>query len=172
MSIDQNRKTVYIPTPYDEQIEAKNDELNKTYVYYGADGSRSKENQTRQDENALSISRSNKVERAASKSGSAYSNSKWDLVDASKENESAVTNVDDKDLPEEMKGLTVEKRKEYVKQKATERAKLQSDILELSKKRSAYIAAHKETKPGEIVLEDAMIKAIHEKGIEKKMNWK
>ena len=172
MSIDQNRKTVYIPTPYDDQIETKNDELNKTYVYYGADGLRSKANQAKQDENALSISRSNKVERAASKSGAAYTNKSWDLVDAAKENEAAVANVDEKDLPAEMKGMTIEKRKEYVKQKLEERSRVQSEIRALSKKRAEYIAAHRETKAGEVVLEDAMIKAIHQKGIEKKMSWK
>ena len=49
MSIEQNQKTIYIPTPYDDQIEALNDRLNDTYVYYGKTGESKKENQLYQD---------------------------------------------------------------------------------------------------------------------------
>lgn len=82
MSIEQNSKTVYIPTPYDDRISQLNDQLNKTYVYYGSTGSRKKEMQEAQDNNAASYGAANKAERAVSKSSSAYVNSTWDLVDA------------------------------------------------------------------------------------------
>jgi len=36
MSIQQNSRTVYVPTPYDDKIAELNDKLNATYVYYGA----------------------------------------------------------------------------------------------------------------------------------------
>jgi hypothetical protein len=36
MSIEQNRKTVYVPSPYDDRISALNEKLNDTYVYYGS----------------------------------------------------------------------------------------------------------------------------------------
>jgi hypothetical protein len=49
MSIEQNSKTVYVPTPYDDQIAALNDKLNATYVYYGASGEYRKEQQIVQD---------------------------------------------------------------------------------------------------------------------------
>ena len=84
MSIEQNQRTVYIPTPYDEKIDAMNDRLNNTYVYYGKSGASKKEQQEIQDSNAMSYSRSNKVERAVSKSTHLYKNSTWDLVYASK----------------------------------------------------------------------------------------
>jgi hypothetical protein len=54
MSIDQNSKTAYVPTPYDGQIAALNDKLNETYVYYGASGEYRKEQQIVQDKNAAS----------------------------------------------------------------------------------------------------------------------
>ncbi|HET9053933.1 MAG TPA: vWA domain-containing protein, partial [Cyclobacteriaceae bacterium] len=85
MSIQQNSKTVYVSTPYDDRLSQLNDQLNKTYVYYGSTGVRKKEMQLVQDRNAESYGAANKAERTVSKSSHAYSNSTWDLVDASKD---------------------------------------------------------------------------------------
>ena len=86
MSIEQNSKTVYVPTPYDGQIAALNDELNGTYVYYGASGEYRKEQQILQDKNAASYGLANIAERSFCKSSHAYKNSNWDLVEAAKNN--------------------------------------------------------------------------------------
>src|SRR5215213_472888 len=59
MSIDQNSKTAYVPTPYDEQIAALNDKLNATYVYYGESGEERKDQQIVQDKNAASYGLAN-----------------------------------------------------------------------------------------------------------------
>jgi len=44
MSIEQNRRTVYVETPFDNQINDLGNLLNKTYIYYGASGSVQMEN--------------------------------------------------------------------------------------------------------------------------------
>src|SRR5260221_1602162 len=93
MSIEQNRKTVFIPTPYDTRISALNDQMNNTYIYYGRSGVSKKELQSKQDKNAESYGLSNKVDRAVSKSSHAYQNSSWDLVDAAKDDDKAVANA-------------------------------------------------------------------------------
>ena len=61
MSIEQNRKTVFIATPYDSKIEACNERLNKTYIYYGPSGRDKKDSQAAQDRNAESYGQANKV---------------------------------------------------------------------------------------------------------------
>lgn len=170
MSIEQDRKTVYIPSPYDERISALNDKLNSTYVYYGASGASKKEMQAAQDSNAESYGQSNKVERAISKSTHAYKNSSWDLVDASKENEKAIVEAKDEDLPKEMKGMTVTQRQAYVKQKADERKKVQEEIQTLNKKRSEYIAANT-PKGEENSLDASMMKAVKEKAKQKNLSF-
>ncbi len=111
MSIEQDRKTVYVPTPYDDRIAELNDRLNDTYIYYGRSGYSKKENQIAQDKNAESYSKSNKVERAVSKSSHVYDNSSWDLVDASKDNEKVISEAKDEELPKEMRGMTVSKER-------------------------------------------------------------
>jgi len=171
MSIEQNRKTVYIATPYDQKIAECNERLNKTYIYYGASGEQKKDAQVAQDMNAESYGMANKVERAVSKSSHAYKNSSWDLVDAAKEDESVISAAPAEQLPAEMQGMSAEQRKGYVTQKANERKKIQNEIQELNKKRQEYIAAHSQNENEETMLDGAMIKAIREKAKTKNLVW-
>jgi hypothetical protein len=171
MSIEQDRKTVYIPTPYDERIDAANDRLNNTYVYYGATGAYKKENQVSQDKNAESYSKENKVERAVSKSSHAYKNSSWDLVDASKDNEKVLIETKEEDLPKEMKGMTTDQRKAFIKQKSDERKTIQLEIQSLNKKRMEYIASHTPQGNKEAMLDAAMINAIKQQAKTKNLTW-
>jgi hypothetical protein len=170
MSIEQDRKTVYVQTPYDERIEALNERLNDTYIYYGSSGRSKKENQSRQDENAESFSRSNKVERAISKSSHAYLNSSWDLVDAARNDDKVIAQAETENLPEEMKTMSVEERKLYVKEKAEERRRIQKEIGELSVTRDKYIESHKGNDSGN-TLDAAMIKAVREQARAKNLSW-
>lgn len=171
MSIEQNRKTVYIATPYDDRISALNESLNKTYVYYGASGASKKEMQAAQDSNAETYGQANKVERAVSKSSHAYRNSSWDLVDASKENDEIISKAKDEELPKEMKGMSVTQRQQYVKQKADERAKIQGEIQSLNKKRQEYITINSPKDGGDSSLDAAMIKAVREKAKQKSLSF-
>lgn len=171
MSIEQNRKTVYISTPYDSKIAECNDRLNKTYIYYGASGEQRKAAQEEQDVNAGSYGMSNKVERAVSKSTHAYKNSSWDLVDAAKDDESVIAAAPVEQLPEEMQGMSATQRKAYVSQKAKERKAIQDEIQELNNKRQEYIATHTEKGNEESMLDAAMIKAIRDKAKSKNLVW-
>ncbi len=171
MSIEQNRKTVYISTPYDSKIAECNDRLNKTYIYYGASGEQRKAAQEEQDVNAGSYGMSNKVERAVSKSTHAYKNSSWDLVDAAKDDESVIAAAPAEQLPEEMQGMSATQRKAYVSQKAKERKAIQDEIQELNNKRQEYIATHTENGNEETMLDAAMIKAIRDKAKSKNLVW-
>jgi hypothetical protein len=171
MSIDHNRKTVYVPTPYDDRIDALNDQLNSTYIYYGQSGTFKKEMQSAQDRNAESYGKSNKVERAVSKSSSAYSNSSWDLVDAAKDDEKVVEKAATETLPEEMKKMTVEQRKAYVKQKTEERARIQAEIQKLNQQRKAYQEKNKPAESTENSLDGSMIKSIKTQAKSKNLTW-
>jgi hypothetical protein len=168
MSIEQNKKTVYIATPYDDRISSLNEKLNDTYVYYGSMGESKKEMQATQDSNAGSYGQSNKVERAISKSTHAYRNSSWDLVDAAKENDKIIEEAREAELPKEMKGMTSVQRKAYVQQKADERKRIQEEIQGLNKKRHEYIATNTKEQGTDTMLDAAMIRAIKEKA--KQMN--
>jgi hypothetical protein len=171
MSIEQDRRTVYVPSPYDERIDALNSRLNDTYIYYGQSGVRKKELQSVQDSNAESYGKSNKVERAISKSSHAYKNSTWDLVDAAKDDAKVITETEDEHLPAEMKGMSAEQKKAYVNRKSAERVAIQKEIQELSTKRKTYIAQQSAGESGEGMLDATMIKAIKETAKTKNLNW-
>ncbi|MBL0743840.1 vWA domain-containing protein [Chryseolinea lacunae] len=172
MSIEQDRRTVYIATPYDDQISYKNEELNKTYVYYGHSGKSKKDAQVQEDKNAVHYGKENMVERTISKSSHAYSNSSWDMVDAAKSNAKVVTELKTEDLPDEMKSMTLEQRQAYVKQKADERTKIQKEIQTLNASRQKYIDTHTSEKDKAASLDVAMINALKERGKTKNLTWK
>ena len=162
MSIEQDRKTVYIKTPYDDQINQLNDDLNKTYIYYGISGNARKEEQLIQDSNAASYDQANKVKRAISKSSHVYKNSSWDLVDAAEDDEEAIEKADKEYLPAEMQQMTVEERKVYVKKQSKKRKEIQYEIQELSIKRKQYIVDNQPKEQSENMLDRAMLKSIRE----------
>lgn len=170
MSIEQNRQTVYVITPYDPRIDALNEQLNKTYLYFGAEGKVKKESQVEQDKNAGSYGQANKVERAISKSSHAYENSTWDLVDAAKKDDKVLSQAKPEQLPKEMQGMTTEERKKYVQEKSAERQRIQNEIQALSKQRQEYIRENS-PKHASNMLDAAMIDAIKTQAKTKKLNW-
>lgn len=164
MSIEQNQKTVYVSTPYDDKIDRLNDEINKTYIYYGAQGRSKKEKQMQQDANAESYSQANKVKRAISKSSHAYKNSSWDLVDAYENDEEVLESVEQEHLPEPMQKMDTEEKKAYVKELTQKREAIKQEIQTLSKKRKQYIAENKPAAAPENTLDQAMVNSIKEVG--------
>jgi hypothetical protein len=140
-NIDQNVRVRYIITPYDDRIDECNSRLNSTYISYGVLGESKKMNQSAQDMNAASISSANKTERIVSKSGSAYKNASWDLVDLLTENEAALRTIKQADLPKELQGKSEAELKSHINQKQVERTAIQKEIESLSKQRQTYIDA-------------------------------
>jgi hypothetical protein len=168
MSIEQNRQTKYINSPYDDQISKLNNTLNNTYVSYGEQGNVKKANQAVQDKNAESYGAANKAERIASKASALYSNESWDLVDASKSKSFDIVKVKEEELPAELQGKTVQEKKDYVAEKTAEREKIKMQIVELNKKRTQYI--NEEQKKGSTddnSLDASMMKALKEQAVKK-----
>lgn len=145
MSIDQNRQTVYIATPYDNRIAELNSDLNQTYYGYGSNGRARVQMQVAQDEAASGLASENLIERAAAKSSSAYYNGSWDIVDAYNNNSNVLDSVTVDELPEELKGLSEEEIDEWIADKTAERASIQAQIRELNEQREEFIANERAT---------------------------
>jgi hypothetical protein len=138
-NIDSNKVIEYVATPYDDQITKCNDRINNTYINYGAKGVEKKRSQMKEDENAKTISASNMVSRAESKSKAVYKNDTWDLVDKVKTDDKALDKLQKAELPAELQNKTKEELKVIVAQKTQERETVQKEIGELAKKRQAYL---------------------------------
>jgi hypothetical protein len=169
MAINQNRATVHIASPYDDDILILNQKLNKTYVAYGRKGEKKMALQAEQDMNASGYSKANAVKRTVSKSSHLYKNKSWDLVDAVELEEVNIEAISDSELPQELKGKTKSEIKSYVSKKSKERETIQNKIKELNNKRKDYVLKHK--KENTNGLENAMTKAIKEQAKKKKYTW-
>jgi hypothetical protein len=168
-SIDQNAAAVAnIATPMDAQIAKLNQELNETYIAYGQDGGRYKQNQLAQDQNAADMSLPSVASRTVAKAGKLYRNQDWDLVDAF-ESGIAVEEMDTEDLPEKLQSLDVEERKEYVEALARKREDISSEIEALGASRQVYIAEEraKLAENEEEGLDEAILKGIRDLAREK-----
>ncbi len=166
-SIEQNSKTVFIPSPYDDKIDQLNTQLNNTYIEYGREGKLKKEAQATQDMNAEQYGAANKVNRAVSKSTHVYKNKSWDMVDASEDKEFDVTKIARDDLPEAMKNMNNEQKMNYVKQKQQERENIKGEIQSLNKKRTEYLAAQQKNNSSENMLDKSMMNAIKQQAQKK-----
>ena len=170
IAINSDRATVHIPSPYDDKILQKNEELNKTYVGYGNLASSKMALQSSQDSNAQTYGNANAVKRAVSKSSRLYKNTSWDLVDAMEENEEIIVELKEAALPIELKGKTDKEIKEYVTIKKEDRTRIQQEIASLNKKRKDYVDSKTDTADNE--LRNALIDAIKKQGRAKNYSWK
>lgn len=167
ININHNAELVHINAPQDEEIIKLGQKLNNTYVAYGIDGVEYKNRQKEQDLNSMSLSSQVMVERQVTKSNAQYVNTSWDLVDAKKEGNLKVEDLKDSELPDEMKTMTVDQRKEYIDKMAKEREELQNKINKLNAERSKYVAKKMLENSNENTLDGVMLKAIHEQAVER-----
>ncbi|MEY5049890.1 MAG: hypothetical protein RLZZ175_3249 [Bacteroidota bacterium] len=166
MSIEQNTKTVFIETPYDDKISALNDSLNDTYIGFGIKGKEKKMLQSQQDKNAESYSKANKVNRAVTKSSYLYKNESWDLVDAQSAGNVKVEEIKEEELPQEMQKMDTKERKQYIDIKSQKREKINKQIAELNQLRNQYIAKQSQAaNTPNATLDNAMIEAVRKQAI-------
>ena len=170
INIDQNREIVHIDTPYDEELLELGQQLNDTYIAYGYYGDKFKKRQIEQDINASNQSPEVFVERTVTKGSGQYKNESWDLVDADKERTVDIDDLEEAELPEEMKDMNTEERKTYVKEKSIERERIQNEINELDQKRRDYVTKKLED-GNDNTLDAAMLKMIREQAAEKNYSF-
>lgn len=164
-AINQDKGTVVINTPFDQDLAKLSAEMSKTYVAYGAKGKDGAANQVAQDANALKAGQGVAAARAATKESGLYRNDAWDLVDRMKNDKNFdIKKVPVDELCEEMKKMTPEERETYVKKKAAEREEMQKKIAELSAKRQSYIQEElkKNASKGDQVFDAAVREAIRQ----------
>jgi hypothetical protein len=172
MNIDQSIKEVYIASPYDDDILKLNNKLNDTYISYGNQGRKMKERQVAQDENAIGAGSQVQLNRAVSKSQAMYSNEHWDLVDAYKKDSKKIEDLQESELPDELKGKSKQERNKYIENKLAEREQIQKQINELNAKRSKYVLEQKKNNPQENTLDAVMIKTVREQAQKKNYTFK
>lgn len=169
IAINHDKRTVHIPSPYDQAILEKNKALNGTYIGYGRLAEDKMALQVQQDSNASEYGQANAVKRAVSKSSHFYQNSSWDLVDAEKEEDFSYEELDEEELPKELKGKSTSEIKTYIATKRKEREEIQKEIAQLNNQRITYVAT--QTKKDDNQLRNAMVEAIKTQAKRKNYTW-
>ncbi len=164
-AFDHNQQVFDIPAPQDEEIARLNSQLNDTYIAFGTAGRQRVELQREQDDANMGASAGAFAERAAAKSGEAYNNADWDLVDAVEEGTASPADMPAASLPAEMRTMSKDERIVYVQRKTEERRVIQEKITTLVKEREAFICKHRPDDHGE-TLDSAIIRSIREQAIE------
>jgi hypothetical protein len=163
MNINHNAQEQYIPTPFDDQLEALNAQLNETYLPYGRDGVRGKANQLAQDANAARLSKASSLSRAQTKSGRYYNNARWDLVDAYDRKSLKIDQLSEESLPKVMRSMSQPQRVAYIKLFLERRQKIQRQIAQLNIKRGEFLAKARAEKSDQGQrIDSAMIKALRD----------
>lgn len=158
--IDQDKAVAHIDAPQDKRISELSLELNQTYLGYGDRRQEAAANQKMADEDAAENAGTGAaVQRAVTKASGNYSNAGWDLVDALRDKKIDPAALPSTELPEEMRGLAPEARKDFIEKAAAKRAAIQNEIRTLNKEREAHVAAElrKKADAGDKTLDQAMI---------------
>lgn len=147
-TIDQNQVAIHVPSPQDAEILRLGDELNGTYMAYGADGQAASARQQKADMSSAKMSPKVALERAQLKSKKAYRNESWDVVDAVEKNGKFLETASDDKLPAELRGKSAAEKQELVAANAAKRAELKSKIGKLEAQRSAFLEAERAKQGG------------------------
>lgn len=149
-AIAQDGGVQAIATPYDEKLSQLGTKVGGTYLAYGFGGAGGGGGRFRADKMAAQKSLESHVAVAAPKSaqadravnkalnGSAYDSS--DLLQSVENGTVKLDDVKKEDLPDDLQKLSPAARKQEIDRRIAERKKLRAEILDLSKKRDAYIA--------------------------------
>jgi hypothetical protein len=143
LTIDQNHVAAHIASPQDADILALGNELNATYMAYGADGAAAYARQSAADSSSAQLSPKVALERAQLKSKGSYRNDAWDMVDAVANNARFWEEAKDADLPEAMRGKSLEEKKQMVAANAAKRTEIQQKIAKLETERTKFIEAER-----------------------------
>lgn len=168
-AIAQEGGMSFIETPYDEGLSRLNMMLEETVVPYGSAAKRKSYEDRKEKVTAMAPSMA--AERAAYKSVDAYMGG-YDLIDALEEGSVELDELKDRDLPPELRGMTLKEKQAYLDEKEEERDTLMQQIGELSVKRSSYIAKKLEEETGGDSFDEVVQWFIEEQASEKGIHYK
>lgn len=163
-SIDQTGGVVAVATPFDKELGELSDKLGTTVLAFGE--KEKKAAVALAEGGARDYADDTKAARAAAK---AYAPrvSEADLVDAVRENRVKLEEVKEEQLPEALKKLSAEERKAHVEKLSKEREEIRARIVEVSKKRDAYVAGELKKRGTKDSFDEVVLKALQKQGEKK-----
>lgn len=170
MNIDQDKAIVRLKTPHDKIIIELNNDLNKTYLWYGSKQQQRSfaTNQIVQDNNAWASGAFGG--RGGAKVSGVYDNRARCVVDAWKaagsspeKQAEALRKISKDDLPEKLQKLSEKERLVYIENMNKKRIEIQKKIVAENTAREKYVAKMRKNAAeagGDATLGDAVSKAV------------
>jgi Mg-chelatase subunit ChlD len=136
VAIPQDGGVVAVATPFDGRLAEINTELARSTVVYGDKDKR--ERDLKKADDAAKLPAPAAADRAgfAGKEGKAAS---YDLLDAVKAKQIKLEELQEDQLPAELRKMTLEERKAHLEKIDKQRTSLQKEAVDLDKKRSDFI---------------------------------
>lgn len=176
-AIAQDGGVAVIATPFDEAISQLGAELGATVVGYG-DVSAQREQAERRDR-AAGLAADAPAPAAAERaiynaSGAGGSNllGRQELVQAVQDGTVSLEDLPEEQLPENMRSMNMDERREYVEQQATRRNEVQTQINELAARRQAFLDEARSEAGGEGGFDQKVIEALRRQAARFGINYK
>ncbi|MBB4036260.1 Mg-chelatase subunit ChlD [Dysgonomonas hofstadii] len=137
---DMNVNNIVVRTPYDDRINERQRELDKTRIYYGESSAQMevKEVQSSKMSKGDAAVNARRAEYNLSAAGykSYYGSNELinDVIGGKK-----LSDIPEKELPDNLKKMSQAEREKYVADQISKRKALEKEILELGKQRQAHI---------------------------------
>jgi hypothetical protein len=173
LCIDQSTGAAIAETPFDAQLGVLSSTINTTYLPVGSTGRVAWANQAAQDANAAGLGGGAAAQRCQTKGGELYDNRQWDLVDGCAKGTMKLEEIKDEELPEEMRGKTLDEKRAILAKHEAKRKAVQDEIHQLQVKRDAFVAAESEKRAAAqgATLDDALKSAIRTQATQKGMRF-
>lgn len=146
-AIPQDGGVQVVATPYDRKLAELGGKMGQTFVAYGGGRGASAARASVMTRQAAAESRfsagaapSALADRAVNKAINAEAYDRSDLLQQIEDGKVKADRLKDDDLPEDLKKLSAAARQKEVERRLSERRKLKTDILALSKQRDAFLA--------------------------------
>jgi len=165
--ISNNEVLPHIETPYDQMLLDLDQQLNKTFVYFGKSGQLSYQQMIDLDSQISSSSSSAMISRGRYKVGHAYKPTKWDLVQAYFDNTVELSDIDFKTLPKELQTFTQEQLIDHLMLQKQLRDKITLETKNLYTKHKEFVdkkRAEMDEKSIEMVMIESLKSQLKSKG--------
>jgi hypothetical protein len=142
--VEQSGGAVLASTPFDAELARISADLEATRLYYGTVTERAAQDR-RLDaaeeirDRAPAAARAQRAIFNAGTAGRENFLGEQELVSAVAEEQVDLSSIKEEHLPEPLRGMSLQKRADYLKQQAVQREKFREQIDDLAAKRDAYI---------------------------------
>lgn len=177
-NVAQDGNAVAMSTPFDEELASLSSEMDSTRLYYGTADERKvkKMKQDATDKLNRSASLESRARRGmfnASKSGKKNQIGDGDLVEDITSGRTDLSSVAEENLPELIRAMPAAEQQRLITETAEKRAKLESKIAAVAKKRSAYMRQEMEERESSAdSFDDQLVGALRAQAKEKGLDYK